>query len=148
MVATRRARALLAEGKLAAAERQTLLAIGGDTTQYELIALYIWLRAHDPSESLPRLLARFDRALGAAPESATLHWYRGLLLKKMAKHASALQEFRAVVELDPRHTDAAREVRLYDMTRGEWLLQNPRARSGTFVKSPTGFLRKLLGNDG
>jgi hypothetical protein len=148
MLGTRRAEVLLAQGRRADAEREVLLAIGGDTMQYELIALHIWLRAHDPSENLPRLLARFDHALGGAPEAATLHWYRGLLLKKMAMHASALQEFRAVVELDPRHTDAAREVRLYEMTRDEWLPQTPRARSGTFVTSPSGFLRKLLGNDG
>jgi hypothetical protein len=32
----------------------------------------------------------------------------------MGRHASALQEFRFVIEKDPRHIDAAREVRLYE----------------------------------
>jgi tetratricopeptide (TPR) repeat protein len=146
MVGVRRIEALFAQGKLDAAEREVIRAIGNDTTQHELIALHLWIRAHDPMENLARLLARLDRTLEGAPETAKLHWYRGLLLKKMGKHASALQEFRSAVDLDPRHTDAAREVRLYEMTREEWLSQPARKGSGTFPKTESGLLRRLLGN--
>jgi len=72
-----------------------------------------------------------------------------LLLKKMGKHASALQEFREVVERDPHHIDAAREVFLYEKNRDHWLRATNGSGSGTFEKSSSGgILKRWLGRRG
>lgn len=144
MMGTRRIEALVARGDFESAEREVIRAIGDDSTQHELVALHFWIRAQRASEDLPQLLGRYDRMLGAAPETVKLHWYRGQILKKMGKHASALQEFRSALELEPRFTDAAREVRHYELTREHWLGPPAKKGSGTFARSGAGLLRRLF----
>jgi hypothetical protein len=140
-----RAEALLAQGNIAGAEREAALGVDAEPQRADLLALHSWLLAQRPGTSLPALWARLDLLVRKAPNSIRVHFYRGLLLKKMGKHASALQEFREVVDRDPHHIDAAREVFLYEKNRDQWLPRASGDGSGTFAKSsPDGILNRLL----
>jgi hypothetical protein len=140
-----RAESLLAQGNVAGAEREAALGLDAEPRRAALIALHTWLLAQRPGTSLPALWARLDLLVRKAPNDVRVHFYRGLLLKKMGKHASALQEFREVVDRDPHHIDAAREVFLYEKNRDQWLGRAAADGSGTFSKSsPDGILNRLL----
>jgi curved DNA-binding protein CbpA len=140
-VALRRAESMLAHANHAGAEREMAIALAGDPEHPEVIALSAWLEAHQPDADLRRLWAKVSAATDDV-STVRVHLFRGQLLKRLGRHASALQEFRRVLELEPRHIDAAREVRIYERNRDQWLTQPPRSRSGTFPSgaSPGGFL--------
>jgi curved DNA-binding protein CbpA len=113
-LAYQRAESFLARGKLDAAEREVKLALEFDPKRAEAIALAAWLAALKPDSDQRRIAADVGRALQGAEQNVKVHWYRGLFLKRVGRHASALQAFRFIVEKEPRHIDAAREVRLYE----------------------------------
>lgn len=145
----RRAEALLVQGNVMGAEREAALGLEAEPKRVDLLALHTWLLARRPGASLPALWNRLDLLVRRAPDSVRVHYYRGLLLKKMGKHASALQEFREVITHDPHHIDAAREIFLYEKNRDQWLRDKSSAGSGTFAKTPPdGILGRLLGRRG
>jgi curved DNA-binding protein CbpA len=113
-VAFQKAESLLARGNLEAAEREAKLALVYDPKRPEHVALVAWLAALKPDADYRRIAAELARVARGAENNLKVHWYRGLFLKRVGRHASALQEFRFVTEKDPRHIDAAREVRLYE----------------------------------
>ena len=113
-LAFQKAESLLARGNLESAEREARLALANEPSRGEIIALVAWLDALKPGADERALNVAFTKALRGANGSIKVHWYRGLFLKRTGRHASALQEFRFVSERDPRHIDAAREVRIYE----------------------------------
>jgi curved DNA-binding protein CbpA len=113
-LAFQKAESFLARGNLDGAEREAKLALSYDPNRAEHLALAAWIAALKPNADHRRIAADLARALRGAETSTKVHWYRGLFLKHVGRHASALQEFRFVSERDPRHIDAAREVRLYE----------------------------------
>ncbi len=129
-----RAESMLSHGNVAGAEHEIASALAREPDHPELMALWTFVQAGKPDVDLRRLWARLER-VARTNDTVRVHYYRGQLLKRMGKHASALQEFRMVLELDERHIDAAREVRLYELGRDTRSSHPPRARSGTF---PTG----------
>jgi hypothetical protein len=113
-LAFQRAESFLARGNLEAAEREAKVALSHDPRRAEHLALSAWLAALKPGADERRIAADLARAVRAPDASVKVHYYRGLFLKRAGRHAAALQEFRLVCEKDPRHIDAAREVRLYE----------------------------------
>jgi hypothetical protein len=67
---------------------------------------------------LTDLAVQREKAAKTEPNNLRVRWYRGQLLKRLGRAREALHDFRFIVERDPRHTDAHREVRLYAMRRG------------------------------
>ena len=78
-----------------------------------------WLEAGQLNPNLEDILARIEKATRLEPNNTRIRWYRGLVLKRLGKNGKAVGEFRFVVENDPRHVDAQREIRLYEMRRAE-----------------------------
>lgn len=117
----RRADTFFKKGDLATAERLASSAVEKDPEQPDYIALLAWIRANKPAVSPDDLAAniRFlDSALGASPNHQRSLWYRGSLLKRLGKESLAILDFRKLLDLDPRHIDAGREVRLFEMRHG------------------------------
>jgi tetratricopeptide (TPR) repeat protein len=50
-----------------------------------------------------------------SPNCERAYFYRGMLLKKVDNFNAAVKDFRKAAELNPRNTDAMREVRLHTM---------------------------------
>ena len=116
--AFQKAEVLLKRGNLALAENEALIAFENDPTQADHIALHVWIQAQKPSANLVDLAVQLEKAAKTEPNNLRVRWYRGQLLKRLGRMREALHDFRFIVERDPRHTDAHREVRLYAMRRG------------------------------
>jgi len=116
--AFQKAEVLLKRGNLALAEKEAQIAFENDPSQADHVALHVWIRAQDPNADLLSLAVQLEKAAKSEPNNLRVRWYRGQLLKRMGRMREALLDFRFIVERDPRHTDAHREVRLYAMRRG------------------------------
>jgi curved DNA-binding protein CbpA len=115
LTAFQKAQVLLKRNNLAAAEEEARCAAEADPSQAEYGALYAWLLAQRPNANLEDQIKALDRAALAESNNTRIRWYRGQLLKRLGREDLAIMDFRFVVENDPRHLDALREVRLYDM---------------------------------
>jgi curved DNA-binding protein CbpA len=84
-----------------------------------------------PNAPVDRMLAAVDTALKLNDRSERAHYYKGMILKRLNRGKEALTHFRKAAELNPRNTDAAREVRLAAM-RGD----SPAGGASTPPKKP------------
>jgi curved DNA-binding protein CbpA len=116
--AFQKAEVLLKRGNLALAEKEAQIAFENDPSQADHVALYVWIQAQKPNADLTDLAVKLEKAVKSEPNNLRVRWYRGQLLKRLGRNRDALHDFRFIVERDPRHTDAHREVRLYAMRRG------------------------------
>jgi len=115
--AFQRAEVLLKKRDLAGAEREALDAMTGDPEQAEYKALYAWVCAQSPREKYDDLLGLLDSALKAEPNNQRALWYRGQLQMRLGNSARAIRDFKTLLEVNPKHLDAQREVRLHEMRR-------------------------------
>jgi hypothetical protein len=106
---------LLKREDLAGALSAIAKAVEIEPANGEYTALSAWIRVQAEAPDVPSILREVLRSTKLAGDSAKAGWYRGLVLKRLDKHAAALREFRAIVDRDPLHVDAAREVRVYEM---------------------------------
>ena len=56
-----------------------------------------------------------DRAIRADETLDQAYYWRGLLHKRIESHAAAVSNLRKAVQLNPKHMDALRELRVYEM---------------------------------
>jgi hypothetical protein len=122
--AFRRAEALLAQGQVARAEVEARFALESEPGQAEFVALCAWFDALKPKADVSAVVMELKRALRLAENNTQVHWYRGLVLQRFGRHEHALREFQRVLALEPRHLDAARQIRVYEMR----LQQSPKGR--------------------
>ncbi len=109
----------LKKNNLAEAEVLCRKAYDADPEQADYLALLAWLEAQkvqDKDQTRVRL-AMLDKALKMNPRCERAYFYRGLLHKRMDNVNAAVKDFREAAELNPRNTDALREVRLYAMRK-------------------------------
>lgn len=117
--AFQRGEALMRKGDFAGAEPLALKAVEGDENQGQYWALLGWIRAAKSLEELPAALKILDKAVTLSPAYDQGHFFRGIVLKRLNREDEAYRAFKRVVELNPHHVDAAREVRLFLMKREE-----------------------------
>ncbi|MCS6899496.1 MAG: DnaJ domain-containing protein [Myxococcales bacterium] len=147
----RKAEILLKKGDLAGAERFAQSAVEKDSEQPDYLSILAWIRACKPTASPDDIAASIrllDTALHGFPNHQRSLWYRGSLLKRLGKDGLAILDFRKLLELDPRHIDAAREVRLYEMRSGSRSETNggaKRSETGDVKRNATGGAKGLLG---
>lgn len=116
-----KAEILFKKGDLVNAERHAQRAAEKDGEQVDYSALILWIRAQDASlapDALVSLVRDFDLLLAAEPNHQRALWYRGSLHKRLGNLEKSIRDFRKLVELDAKHTDAVRELRIYEMRYG------------------------------
>jgi curved DNA-binding protein CbpA len=69
----------------------------------------------EDENTLRHTFETLDQALELNENNERAHYTKGLVLKRIGQGARALKHFQRVTELNPRHIDAAREVRLASM---------------------------------
>ena len=118
--------------KLIEAEAEARLAMQHDPTQADCDALFAWIRACRLGEAadLPKCLDIMTDALENNPIEETLRFRRAKLLSRLGHVDEAMREFRLIVELNPQHIDAQREIRLWELRHG-----GKRSRSGEFTRA-------------
>lgn len=126
--AFQKAEVLLKRGNLALAEKEALVAFENDPSQADHVAIHVWIQSQKPDADLKALAIELEKAAKAEPNNLRVRWYRGQLLKRMGRAREALMDFRFIIERDPRHTDAQREVRLHSMRQGNRTPSNPPAK--------------------
>lgn len=126
--AFQKAEVLLKRGNLALAEKEALVAFENDPTQADHVALHVWIQSQKPGADVNALAVELEKAVKIEPNNLRARWYRGQLLKRMGRLREAIHDFRFIIERDPRHTDAHREVRLYAMRSGARPPSDPPSR--------------------
>jgi hypothetical protein len=108
-----------ARGDLERAERLAKRATKTTPDAGGPLALLAWIEATKPQnasvEETKKRIAMLDRAIRADASLVQAYYWRGLLHKRIENHNAALASFRKVVELNPKHMDAVREIRVYEM---------------------------------
>jgi hypothetical protein len=131
MTAFARAEALVAHGNFAAARREIAAALEFDP-QPPYLAMGAWLASQERNPDFRTIARDLERAYRLAEGHPTVRWYRGLVMQRLGKHATALRDFRFVLEKLPRHIDAMRQVRIYE-TR---LRESPKDRPSLAPEDP------------
>jgi len=114
----RRADTALQRNDLATAERLAKKAVEGDPDNAEYRALVAWLTAlSGTKEAVKEALHGLSGVLkdDALCERALL--YRGKLLKKENRNSEAMRDFMTVLDVNPKNSEAASEVRLLRMKK-------------------------------
>ena len=117
--AFQKAEVLMKRNNLAAALEEARKAVELDSSQADYIALLAWVESTQLNSNLEEILARIEKAQRLEPNNTRIRWYRGSILKRLGKNGRAVGDFRFIVENDPRHLDAQREIRLYEMRKAE-----------------------------
>ncbi|HKO53322.1 MAG TPA: DnaJ domain-containing protein [Polyangiaceae bacterium] len=117
--AFQKAEVLMKRNNHVAALEEARKAVELDPSQADYIALLAWIESTLLNANLEEILARIEKAQRLEPNNTRIRWYRGSILKRLGKSGRAMGDFRFIVENDPRHLDAQREIRLYDMRKAE-----------------------------
>jgi curved DNA-binding protein CbpA len=112
-----KAQVLLKRNNLAAAETEARQALADDPSQADHVALVAWIDACKPNPNLEPVLTTLNDCVRMEEMNLRVRWYRGQILKRLGHDRRAVEDFRYIVERDPRHVDAQRELRLHDMQR-------------------------------
>jgi cytochrome c-type biogenesis protein CcmH/NrfG len=103
---------------LEAAEVEARHAVEDDPEQADYIGLVAWLESLKSGAQLEPLIARLDKAVRMEENNLRVRWFRGQLYKRLGRNNRALADFRFIFERDPKHVDAQREIRLFEMRKG------------------------------
>lgn len=117
--AFQKAEVLMKRNNTPAALEEARKAVELDPTQADYMALLAWLESTQLNSNMEEILARIEKAQRIEPNNTRIRWYRGSILKRLGKNGKAVSDFRFIVENDPRHLDAQREIRLYEMRKAE-----------------------------
>ena len=93
-----------------------LIALDGDDA--DAIALAAWgaAQAGEAAEEVLRAtLPAFDKACRTDTYSERAHFFRGFVHKRLGSSAAAFRDFTRVVQINPKHVDAQREIRIFEM---------------------------------
>jgi curved DNA-binding protein CbpA len=101
------------------AEKYVTRAYQADPEQADYIALYaiVQLSKRQTDAPVDDLVKLCDRAIENHERCERAYFCRAMLKKRIGKIESAMSDFRAAYEINPKNLDAAREVRLYEMRR-------------------------------
>lgn len=111
----RRGHQALRRDALAEAQREFEAAFELKKDEGDYLAMVTWVRfCAAPNQEAAAAAARqsFDRAARMAPESVVPRFWLGRLERLLGRTQQALAHFRWVVEQDPRHAEAAAEIRV------------------------------------
>lgn len=111
----------LERGEIESAERLCRRTIESAPGDAEALALLAWVRSHIDryagDAEVRTLVGQLDEAVESMPDSALVHYCRARFHKRKGGQVQAIRDFMKTVELDPQHTDAERELRLYRLRR-------------------------------
>jgi hypothetical protein len=104
-----------------AAEKLIERVYRADPEQSDYIALWVALQITKRATDAPvdDLIKLCDHAIEMSERCERAYFCRATLKKRVGRVDSAMSDFRAAYELNPKNLDAAREVRLYEMRRSK-----------------------------
>lgn len=123
-----KAEVFMRQGAFSKAEIAIEKALELDPDLLRAVALQAWLQAEqlgghpllrpgETSDKYDRQLRQLDRVLVRDPRYEKARYYRAQLRKRSGRIEEAMEDFRAVVRLNPRNIGAERELRLHEMRK-------------------------------
>ena len=83
------------------------------------VALWSWIQANKPERreaaKYDDLLGKLEHVISEAPKHERARFYRAMILKAAGRMGDAIRDFKEIVDNNPKHVDAVREVRLHTM---------------------------------
>lgn len=98
-----------------ATARQLVAANSDDAQAQALVAWATTLGGEASEDTLRAALPALDRAVHLDRDCEAAHYYRGIVHKRLHNNVAAFRDFTRVVQLNPKHVDAQREVRIFEM---------------------------------
>lgn len=108
----------LAKREFHAAEATSRQLASADPEDSEAQALVAWastLAGEASEDTLRAALTVLDKAVNRDRQCERAHYYRGMVHKRLGGNAAAFRDFTRVVNLNPKHIDAQREIRIFEM---------------------------------
>ncbi len=105
-----------------------------DPESAEVRSVAIWARSLESGADLKVFSLDLDEALRADEKLVVTRFVRGVLRKRLGEDSGALADFKKVLELEPTHPGARREM----------LLLEPKSQDDVRQKGDTGFLTRLF----
>jgi curved DNA-binding protein CbpA len=97
-------------------EAKKLVARDADDAEAHAVLAWVASSASEgPDSAVRAALPILDRSLNRDTGCVRAHFYRAMIHKRLGNFANAYRDFARVVALDPKHVDATREVRIYEM---------------------------------
>lgn len=101
---------------LAGEEAKRLLAANPRDAEAQALVAWIGSAAGEgPEAAIRGALPLLDRAVNDDPDCTRAVFYRGMIHKRLGNTNGAYRDFVRAVQNDPKHVDAAREVRIHEM---------------------------------
>ncbi len=116
----REAEAFVTRRDYAAAQERLHDALELNPQEGEFYALLGWchfLRSQPSENGRAEAIEYLDKAIQLAPSSSTGYYYKAKLHKACKQAVEAQKMFRKVLDLDPQHPEATREVRLASLRK-------------------------------
>lgn len=125
-----RAEFLLDQQRVDEAEKEIRVGLEHDPAHPECRALNAWIQVckYGEAADLNQILAVLSDCLEKLPVHETIRFRRAQVLARIGRAEQAQREFELIVELNPRHVDALREIRLWQLRQ--------RSRRGASGKYP------------
>jgi hypothetical protein len=86
-----------------------------DADAQALVAWIATVAGEGPEETLSAEMPRLDAAIKLDAYCERAHYYRGVLHKRLGNGAAAFRDFTRTLQMNPKHVDAQREVRIMEM---------------------------------
>ena len=108
----------LAKRDFLSAEQTARHLVDHDPDDTEAQALVAWAATsagEAAEETLRALLPELDRVVKQDTYCERAYFYRGVFHKRLGNGAAAFRDFTHAVRLNPKHVDAQREIRIFEM---------------------------------
>ncbi len=93
-----------------------LVSLDGDDADALALAAWAAAQAGEATEEVLRTtLPAFDKACRTDTYSERAHFFRGVVHKRLGGSAAAFRDFTRVTQINPKHVDAQREIRIFEM---------------------------------
>jgi hypothetical protein len=93
-----------------------LIDLDSDDADAHALAAWASTDAGEAAEEVIRAaLPRFDKAVHTDAYCERAHFYRGVVYKRLGSSAAAFRDFHRVIQINPKHVDAQREIRIFEM---------------------------------
>lgn len=97
-------------------DAKALLAVKNDDSDALAFVAWASCNAGDaPEETLRAALTKLDATVRSDAYCERAYFYRGLIHKKLGNIPASIRDFTRAVQLEPKHVDAQRELRLFEM---------------------------------
>jgi DnaJ domain len=93
-----------------------LIDLDADDAEAQALAAWAVTQAGEATEEVLRAaLPRLDKAVQKDTYCERAYFYRGVVHKRLGSSTAAFKDFNRVMQLNPKHVDAQREIRIFEM---------------------------------